>query len=150
MNAKELAGQLTGTEYPVRISGDLLRDAKAAGLVIIYGSSDDLMELDGAIHDEVDCYEGCTIQIDQKGVLPIFELVARDQDKDELRDYFRREGSGKPIEAVWGEDGYSWTYKTEIPHETFEVVEDGEPYCRGIVFSLADLAEQPSPVSAAE
>lgn len=40
------------------------------------------------------------------------------------------------VEAVWDNDGYSWTYKTDIPHETFEVLEDGEKYCRGIVFYL--------------
>lgn len=58
-----------------------------------------------------------------------------------LAEYVQRQKSAKSIEALWcKEDGYSWTYKTEIPHATFEVVEDEEPYCRGIVFALADLA----------
>ena len=26
-----------------------------------------------------------------------------------------------------------------MPHETFTVMEDGEPFCEGIVFSMADL-----------
>lgn len=44
------------------------------------------------------------------------------------------------IEAVWcpDEPDCSWAYKTDIPHVTFDVVEDGELYCRGIVFRLAD------------
>ncbi|MNW22346.1 hypothetical protein D3C71_2237660 [compost metagenome] len=52
----------------------------------------------------------------------------------------QRQKSAKSIEALWcKEDGYSWTYKTEIPHATFEVADGDEPYCRGIVFSLTGL-----------
>jgi hypothetical protein len=40
---------------------------------------------------------------------------------------------------VWGKDDTSWSYETDIPHATFDVLEDGEVYCRGIVFALADL-----------
>lgn len=35
----------------------------------------------------------------------------------------------------------TWAYVTEIPHETFMVYEDGESYCRGIVFSIDDVRE---------
>lgn len=141
MNAKDLAQQLTGSEYRLTIPKELRLQAKAAGLVIVYGASDDLMEFDGAIHDEIDCYDGGTVRIDSKGIVPNFDELDKD-DKDALRDYFQRENAGKIIEALWDSDlepGYSWTYKTAIPHETFEIVEDGAPYCRGIVFSLADV-----------
>ena len=37
------------------------------------------------------------------------------------------------------EEDYSWTYKTDIPHSTFDILEDGEKYCRGIVFALDEL-----------
>lgn len=137
---EELARMLDGSEYPLRISADVLKQAQECGLVIVYGSSDDLMEFDGAICDEVGCYQGGTALIDEKGVLPCFADLAVDADKDALRDYFRREPNGKPIDALWcKEPGYSWTYKTAIPHATFEVMEDGENYCRGIVFALAHL-----------
>lgn len=50
------------------------------------------------------------------------------------------------IKSLWGggekdENGneITWTYATEIPHETFMIYEDGEPYCRGIVFSIDNL-----------
>ena len=36
----------------------------------------------------------------------------------------------------------SWSYLTDIPHKTFDIMEDGEIYCRGIVFSLDDLGEE--------
>ena len=37
--------------------------AKDSGLVIVYGASDDLMEFEGAIEDEIGCYDGDTIHI---------------------------------------------------------------------------------------
>jgi hypothetical protein len=44
------------------------------------------------------------------------------------------EDGEKYIDAVWCEGEYSWTYKTNIPHATFDIWEDGEKYCKGIVF----------------
>ena len=42
--------------------------------------------------------------------------------------------------AVWHDKcGPFWTFETDIPHETFTIMEDGAPWCIGIVFSVADL-----------
>ena len=140
MTKEELAALLNGMEYPLRIGKALVRQAEAEGLVIVYGASDDLMEFEGAIHDEIGAWNGVTVDVDANGLLPDFDELVADRDKDDLRDYFRREPHTKAIEAIWGDGGdYSWTYETEIPHVTFDVLEDGERYCRGIVFSMADL-----------
>lgn len=137
MNAKELAAQLNGIQYPVRIPKTLTDAAKAAGLVIVYGASDDLMEFEGAIYDEVGVYDGGTAFVDTNGLLPDRGSI---EDDDDLKDYFARQPNAKPIEALWSEGAYWWMYKTEIPHFCFEVLEDGEPpYCRGIVFALSDV-----------
>ncbi|MFV0892427.1 MULTISPECIES: hypothetical protein [Pseudomonas] len=138
MTKEELATQLNGLEYPTRIPGALIVAAQSAGLVILCGASDDLMEFYGARREEIGCYDGGTAFVDADGVLPDRDCLDGDE---ELAEYVQRQKSAKSIEALWcKEDGYSWTYKTEIPHATFEVVEDEEPYCRGIVFALADLA----------
>lgn len=44
------------------------------------------------------------------------------------------EDGDKYIDAIWCEDGYSWTYHTNIPHATFNIYEGSETYCKGIVF----------------
>ncbi|MGX1179876.1 hypothetical protein D3C76_782510 [compost metagenome] len=138
MTKEELAAQLNGLEYPTRIPGALIVAAQSAGLVILCGASDDLMEFYGARREEIGCYDGGTAFVDADGVLPDRDCLDGDE---ELAEYVQRQKSAKSIEALWcKEDGYSWTYKTEIPHATFEVVEDEEPYCRGIVFALAHLA----------
>lgn len=84
--------------------------AEENGLVVVFGVSDDLCEIRGAEDDEIDCFDGDEATI-----------------------------AGAKVKINWCKDGYSWTYDTDIPHECFDVYEDGEKYCRGIVFSISDV-----------
>mgnify|MGYP003474204082 FL=1 len=139
MDAKELAAKLNGREYCREITDEEVRQAKEAGLVVVFGASDDLIEFRGAIRDEGDCYDGGTVLIDTKGVLPSWDSAS--ECEESAQEYFERKAKARTITALWAkEPGYSWTYKTDIPHETFEIVEDGEPYCRGIVFNIGDIS----------
>lgn len=136
---ESLAAALNGGQYPFDPTAEQVEQAKAAGLIIIYGASDDLMEIRGVFRDEAGVDGGGFVYLDRKGVLD------RDQcDSDEqIADYTIRKRKSRSIEALWCEEGdYSWTYRTEIPHSTFEIEdEDGFPYCRGIVIDIADLPE---------
>lgn len=136
---ESLAALLTGREYREEMSKLEEAQAKAAGLVVVFGWSDDSVELRGAIDDEVGAYDGTTLRVTPLGALPAWDSVDHD-DEAEAERYFEKKRAGfREVEAQWSTvPGYSWTFKTEIPHATFEVVEDGEPYCRGIVFALAD------------
>lgn len=139
MSKEEFAERLNGRQYREEITGEERTEARVAGLVVVYGASDDLMEFDGAIHDEFGCYDGGTALIDAQGLLDREKID--DEDDEAIADYVSRKKSAKQIEALWAKEGdYSWTYKTDIPHATFEIMEDDQPYCRGIVFSVADLA----------
>jgi len=123
---KELAEKLNGRAYGDSFD-DVKQEAKESGLVIVYGASDDLMEFEGAIYDEGGCFGGGRVYFDRDGV---------DQDGEERANW---------IDAVWcdgmNRDGLpaTWTYKTDIPCERFDIWEDGEIYCVGLVFSMEDL-----------
>ena len=137
MDAKELAAKLHGREYLHEITRGEAELAKASGLVVVYGASDDLIEFRGAIRDEGGAPGD--VLIDTKGVLPSWDSAS--ESEESAQEYFEREAKSRTVEARFAEESnYTWIYKTDIPHETFEIVEDGEPYCRGIVFALADLA----------
>lgn len=135
VSAAELAARLNGREYRGEITPDEKRMAKEAGLVVLFGASDDLAEFSGAVDDEVGCYDGGELflldgSVYEFGTCTCEHAVMADE---------RARKRGKLVTAIWGRpDGYSWAYQTEIPHATFDVMEDGEPYCRGIVFALAD------------
>ena len=139
MDAKELAAKLNGREYLHEITRGEAELAKASGLVVVYGASDDLIEFRGAIHDEGDCYDGGEILFALAGVLPSWDSAS--ESEETAQEYFERKAKARTITALWSKvPGYSWTYKTDIPHETFEIVEDGELYCRGIVFNIGDIS----------
>ena len=64
MNLIDFAAMLDGREngYP-QFSDEELKIAKENNIVIVTGASDDLVELEGAIYDEGDCYEGGKISV---------------------------------------------------------------------------------------
>ena len=66
MTPQEFADLIDGREYPFDFNGREEIDAEQHGLVVVYGASDDLMELRGAIDDEGDCYDGGTFLIDKR------------------------------------------------------------------------------------
>ena len=130
MDAEEAAARLNGSEYGQEGSRAFFDEMAKVGLVAVFGASDDLAEFRGAIDDEIDAYHGTTIYLTSAGLLV-----------NECRDsncphFARLTKAAATIEAVWGEN-ICWRYETDIPHETFIVSEDGEPYCQGIVFELA-------------
>lgn len=131
MGIKEFAKMIDGKQYGYpQFTKEELQIAEDNGFVIVCGASDDLMEFYGTITDEGDCYDGGEVWFN----------------KDRVVDAPATTGD-RCIEALWcdadsrDEHGncITWTYRTEIPHETFMIYEDGETYCRGIVFSINDL-----------
>lgn len=138
LTASEAATRLDGGEYSNEGSHELFAEMKAAGLVAVFGASDDLMELRGAVHDEVGCYGGGIAYFTKDG------LLTNDCDSDDRCPYFHKiREAAAPIESLWDDGGFSWRYKTSIPHHEFKIFEDGEPYCEGIVFALQDVEAQP-------
>lgn len=122
---KEFSQKLNGVEYGDIRHGleELKQYAKENGIVIVSGASDDLMEFSGAIYDDFDCYGGGICHLNENGEI--------------------KKSGGKTIRAIWREgNDFTWTYKTKIPHETFDIFSYGDKYCKGIVFYLKDLKAQ--------
>jgi len=140
MTPKELAAKLDGRQYRNEITNEEAEAAEEAGLVVVFGASDDLCEFRGAIDDEAGCGE---IAFNADGPVNIYE-----EDLDVLEKYGVREiveGRLVKFEALWCEsDEALWTYDVPFPHETFFIKEDDEekPYCKGFVFALADVLDE--------
>lgn len=107
---------------------------KAADMVAVFGYSDDCTEVRGAIYDEVGLGE---LRITLKG-----KLLSDEQNealKSLVTDGLATDARVGIIKAEFGEQGHF--YETAIPHATFDIMEDGELFCRGIVFRLADIGK---------
>ena len=132
MDITEAAAALDGNEYGKEGSAELFSAMRDAGLVAIFGYSDDVAELRGAIDDEVGA---STIYLTENGLY-------RKSCEDEYCPHEKTVRLNcRTVEPRWcDEPDVSWTYRTDIPHKVFHIMEDGDVYCRGIVFYLGDAA----------
>lgn len=139
MTKEQLAAQLNGREIGEETTQLDEAQAKKSGLVVVFGYSDDNVEFRGAINDEIGCYDGGMLYVTRKGPL--------EEHRDCECKYCglqRAKDAAKEIEAIWGKDDYSWQFKTDIPHATFEVKEGDEKFCKGIVFHIDDIELEPA------
>jgi hypothetical protein len=135
MTAKELAAQLDGNKYDNEITKEQEALAADNGLVVVFGYSDDVVILCGAIDDEVGAFDGTTFHVTRDGV-----LLPPEDHCDNCTYFEIAKRAASEIKAVWGNTGNPcWTFETVIPHETFRIYEDEELFCVGIVFRLDDL-----------
>ena len=136
MTKEKLCMFLHGREYTKEVDNEIKFMMATTDLVGVLGGSDDLMEFCGAIYDEVGCSNGGKAYLNSNGLI---ENHCDDDDCPYFADLKKR---AMTIEALWcAEPGICWTYKTDIPHSTFEIWEEKDLYCRGIVFNLSDVRE---------
>ena len=135
MKKEQWCEALNNREYPFTLTKDEQKQLKEDGLIVVCGQSDDIMAFYGAIYDEVEAYDGGTAYVTEEGWLT-------NQCPDSDCPYFEaRKTNAIRITQVWmaDESNTTWSYETTLPHSTFNVMEDGEVYCRAIIFSLADV-----------
>lgn len=147
--AKEFASMFDGREYGAEVSANEHVMLKDAGLVAVFGASDDLMTFRGAITDEAYCWGGGIVHVDENG------LLENECENSDCPHFVTRQNNACSITAVWNDGSESewdedhaaaWSYATSIPHETFNIFDDGDDdsdvYCAGIVFALKDAKQE--------
>ena len=104
--------------------------------VIVYAYSDDLLEFEGSIYDEVSAYNQIEVPITKEGIV-------YNQCESEECPYYVKQIKGLPkIKAEYTKG--TWKITAPFPHGKFTVYEhDGEiPYIEGILFNLDDIEEK--------
>ena len=142
MNKEELAKQLDGMEERehrrILIKDDkFIKEIEDSGLIIITGYSDDCIEFDGAIRDEVG--EGI-VYFGRNGVVEEFESAKHTWNSEEdCFDWFRRKKNSIEIRGDFGE---FWKFsKPSVDFASFKLYEDGELFSEGLVIDKNDLPE---------
>ena len=140
MTKESLAALLHGREIGCEMDGLTNESIGSHGLVVVFGSSDDLMEVRGAFDGEYGCDDGKEFHLDHSGVLGDLS------DYDDVESRCDRDAPGCflwDLSADWcgsGDNQPCWSYRTNIPGVvTFDIMEDGNVYCRGLVFHVSDL-----------
>lgn len=129
--SKEFAAMLNGREYGQEISKQECQIAKVEGLIVAFGYSDDNLELRGMCDDEVSAYGGCKSGIRIDKMEPVTDECCRD--------CLKREGV-IDIEAKWCPKGLdaSWLITSSLPSDSFDIMEDGSLFCRGLVIDVEE------------
>jgi hypothetical protein len=130
--AKELSNTPNSDDRWFDLTPSQKEFCKTHDIVVVYGYSDDNVEFDGAIIEEVGAWEGAEIYVDANGPIESCEC--------ECKYYKSAMKNAKRINAFWYLNEWAWEFRTDIPHETFEFYSDGEPFCKGIVFYKKDMA----------
>jgi hypothetical protein len=143
MTVQEWAKKLNGIEYPANELDTFNRELEADGIIAAYGASDDLLEFRGVIDDEIGAWEGTVVKIAQrdKGQYIIFD---EEENRDSAEFNKKEIAAMKKVRAIWcpkdGDDIYaSWEIDINVPYKNFDIMEDGELYCRGILFEAKEL-----------
>lgn len=144
MEKEQFADLLNGRSYRDEMSSDEEVLAKQHGLLICFGASDDLLEFRGIIYDEVVAYNGGSAMLIKKKGGKIDVISEEDvQEVQEIMDDKELDFKLSKVEvtAEWCPDDLecSWRITTTLPHATFDIMEDGELYCRGIVIEKSDI-----------
>jgi len=144
MTKEEFSKMLNGRNYRQEMTTEEELLAKESGLLVCFGASDDLLEFRGIIYDEADVSDFTPARLAKKkggeiGILPTDEARA-------ICDLMNQKGfkfsiKSVNVEAMWcpKELECSWLIRTDLPCAEFDILEDGELYCRGIVIDVKDI-----------
>ena len=144
MTKEDFATLINGRQYRDELTKEEEKSAEESGLIVIFGASDDLIEFRGKINDEIGAYKGTDFIIATPGT----ELFIEDEEvyhkaKDIEPHVISEDSTGKDnrFKAEWAPSSIdaSWLITTEMPHASFDIFEDGDLYCRGLVVSADDL-----------
>ena len=138
MTKEELAARLNGREYREEITRDECREAKGSRLLVAYGASDDLLELSGAVDDEVGAYNGTVVELTAAGRI----IITRDDHDELVRDGWAPPEAAFTLRAEWcpADLEASWRVTANVPFASFDIMEDGDLFCRGCVIDLRALS----------
>lgn len=151
LTAQEVADKMHGRQYR---DEDVYTDEllKAANLLVVYGASDDLLEVGGVINEEFGAYEGTTVYLIKTpngwrlvgdGELEDVENAIEDTVLSDFIsiDTFKTHWIKSEWCPVIGGVIYaSWVITANLPEGMgsypFAIQEDGELYCRGLVIDM--------------
>ena len=130
MTKEEAAAALDRNEYREEGSREVFAAMKAARLVAVFGASDDLTMFAGAVDDGQGLGD---FYFDTSGL-----LLSECEEGDDCP-YFQKltDRAAKIATDFSGTSGF--LVSTSIPHAPFKIMEDGEQYGEGLVFSLDQL-----------
>ncbi|MBE5801087.1 MAG: hypothetical protein E7319_02255 [Clostridiales bacterium] len=135
MTTKEVAAMLTQRAYGSEVTREETKQFAEAGIVVVYGYSDDCVEFVGAVESEIGVWNERDIPL--LNGEPFFVPCADDCEDNHC--VLLKETS-KRLKHIYSKfSGNGWEFDADFPHEKFCIFEDGDIFGEGLVYALADL-----------
>lgn len=126
---KEFVKKMNGKERQIpQFTKDNVSFAKENGFLILFGTADGLIKLNGAIYDETPIPSTNRIYLNKKGFL-------EDKKSENVVDIISYNKMDKNNNCI------SLAFETPILHESFMIYDGGYPFCEAIVLRMSDIVE---------
>lgn len=135
-NIQNLIKKLHNSKYPFRLTKQVIQYLGSLNLILVYGQSDDMISVSGAINDDEYISGNMSILLSKKGILKDNESLDTD---NELLAWKEQKDNSKEIKILWDSNGYLWEYETEIPHDEFDILDGEDKYCKAMIISMDKL-----------
>lgn len=148
MTKEQLAELLNGNGCRKVMTKEQEQTAKENNLLVLFGLSDDLLEMRGAIYDDVGVWDGGDYALllkDDKYSYTDADLGPNNAEETmilPLDGDYNNDNNPRLIRAEWcpeDETQLSWRITSNMPCASFTIREDGNPYCEGIVIDLDEI-----------
>ncbi|TGE29774.1 hypothetical protein [Hymenobacter metallicola] len=144
MTKEQLAASLDGCQYRDEVNKEWAKIAEEAGLIVVFGASDDLMEVRGAVDDELNAWDGVEAVFYKHNTG--FSVIENNSETiREIEDDFHLyKALGAMLDRhnlvrITPAKDCQWDVITTLPHAKFDVKEEEDLYCRAVVIDIKDL-----------
>lgn len=147
MTKEQFAELLNGNECRYEMTYQQEQTAKQNNMLVMFGDSHGMINLRGAITDEIYAPHGGDFALILKG-----ETFSDDEDlsishESEcaqvllLSDDYDHEDNQRLICVEWfnKEEYLEWRIDSKIPHAKFTIYDEGDAYCDGIIIDLDEV-----------
>lgn len=146
LTKEKLAEMLDGRDLTHEYDSPTWREAYDNNLVVLFGHSDDLIEVRGAVHDEIYSYGDENLALVLAG-----EKIDDEEDVTNmdipavlpLSDEYNQSNNPRLITVRYGSEENTqadWEFDTVMPHATFMLNLNGRKFfCKGIVIDLDEI-----------
>lgn len=134
LTKEDIAEIINGRQYRDEIPEELKDHKDFKKFMICYFASDDLFETDGFNREEIGMYGGGDAHFNHGGLFLDFdELLAEEVIINS--DWFLKVS----VQDADNVDGGFYKFTSDVNNVPFFIMEDGEKYCRGLVFDASIL-----------
>ena len=133
MTAEEFARLLDGREYGSEMSKEENELAAVNRLFVFLGESDDEFKSRGILNYFFNAVNGIEVTIAKTLNTPYWGVIHEEM-KVQASAFVKNLKNFTVKAILFPEDpDTTWLITTDVPHATFDIMEDGDLFCRGIV-----------------